>query len=110
MEAQTPREKEIRALIREHARGRTTWEEIAGRDGIAVSTLSWWRSEIRRRDRLRSEVQHDRFVEVEIDASVAASSSDPFELVLTDGRSVRVPAGFDASDLGRLLEVIDGTC
>ena len=110
MEAQTPREKEMRAFIREHDRGRTTWQEIADREGIAVSTLRWWRSEIRRRDRQRIDGQHAGFVEVELDGSLVETDACGFEIALSSGRVIHVRHGFDAAELRRLLEVVDTPC
>ena len=110
MEKPTPREREIRALVLEHERNGLSWASIAAREGMAPGTLSWWRSEIRRRDRARGNRSNERFVEVEI---AAATLSDPlaaFELVLPDGRVLRIPPGFGVEDLRRLLAMLDGSC
>ena len=109
MQDQTPREKEMRAFVREHDKGRLTWAQIADREGIAISTLNWWRSEIRRRDRDRVTDSRADFVEVEI-STATETSPIVLEIVLLDGRSVRVPSGFEAADLRRLLAAIDAQC
>ena len=109
MQDQTPREMEIRACVREHDKGGLSWEQIADREGIMLSTLKWWRTQIRRRDRERMAEPGDDFVEVDL-STVVRSSTSVFEVVLLDGRSVRVPAGFDSTELRRLLAVIDGSC
>jgi hypothetical protein len=109
MQNQTPREREMRAFVREHDKGRLTWAQIADREGITISTLNWWRSEIRRRDRDRPTNSGGDFVEVEL-STAAQCSPAVLEIVLLDGRSVRVPPGFDSADLRRLLTAIDAPC
>jgi hypothetical protein len=42
-----------------------------------------------------------------IDAVSAGSNKQPIEVVLVDGRRVRVPAGFAAEDLARVLAVLE---
>ena len=106
MQKPTPRELEIRALVREHDRRGVSWASLAEREGMALGTLSWWRSEIRRRDRERTRLEVDRFVEVDVAASGIPVSMPSFELALPDGRVLRIPAGFDLEDLRRLLTAL----
>jgi hypothetical protein len=44
MQEPPSRELEVRALVREHDRRGLSWAAIAEREGMALSTLSWWRS------------------------------------------------------------------
>lgn len=110
MQRPTPRELEIRALIREHDRKGLSWAALAEREGISLGTLSWWRSEIRRRDRERVPLEVEQFVEVDVVRPVTTGSASTFELALPDGRVVRIAAGFDPEDLRRLLAVLDAPC
>jgi len=45
---------------------------------------------------------------VEIAADHGAAAPERFELVLAGGRTVRVPFGFDATELVRLVQVLEG--
>jgi len=92
--------------------------EFAARHGLKVGTLSHWSW------RLRSEQARDpatpgpqpsprsngvpsslaplSFIEVQ-----AALTEERFELELTDGRRLRIPTGFEATALQRLLGVLE---
>jgi len=45
-----------------------------------------------------------------VEVRVEAGRRSGFEIVLCGERKVRVPAGFNATDLGRLLAVLDPSC
>jgi len=78
--------------------------EFARQIGVGPETLSRWRRE------LRSVAAEDtgpalaKIVEVR---SARAPAEDRFEVGLGDGRSVGVPAHFDADALARLLRVLE---
>jgi hypothetical protein len=61
-----------------------------------------WRRELAERDALRP-----AFVPVQVVGDESDGASDLLELVLAGGRRVRVPAGFDAATLRRLLAVLE---
>jgi transposase len=67
---------------------------------LSQASFYSWRRELSKRDARRP-----RFVPVQMlgDEDRAA----PLELVLSGGRSVRVPGGFDAATLRRLLAVLE---
>lgn len=46
---------------------------------------------------------------VRLDAIHAAEPSAPLEVLLGMGRVIRVPVGFDAATLGRLIGVLEGS-
>jgi transposase len=88
-------------------------EEFAVREGVAVSSLRWWRW------RLGSEAKKTRayaplaraagvsgpaFVEV----GSPSTSASSYEVVLANGRVVRVPASFDDAVLARIISVVEG--
>ena len=49
-----------------------------------------------------------RFHPVRLVGGNAGEGGEAIEVVLVDGRRVRVPAGFVASDLERVLAVLEG--
>ncbi len=90
--------------------------------GIPVSTLQWWRSARqvrgggggRQSKRLPGRGRPRGLVEVvgssRRDGEGLRRSLGVFEVELASGRTVRVPAGFDAEALGRLVRVLEAPC
>jgi hypothetical protein len=90
-------------------------EEFAVREGVAASSLRWWRW------RLASEAKKTRayaplakaagltgpaFIEVGSPQSTSTAGS-PYEVVLANGRVLRVPTSFDDRVLARLISVVE---
>ena len=50
----------------------------------------------------------DAYVPVQVVADAVSPQSSALEVVLTDGRTVRVAPGFDAATLRQLLAVLEG--
>jgi hypothetical protein len=48
-----------------------------------------------------------KFVELTTRSSSAPAPAPAFEIVLRSGRTVRVPGGFDAGELARLVGVLE---
>jgi len=91
-------------LVESWMRGDGSQAEIAERAGMSKQTFSWWCR------RLRSESgPPSRFVAVDVapERDVEAAA---FEVVLGGGRRVRVPRGFDALELSRLLVALEAPC
>ena len=61
-----------------------------------------WRRALARREALRP-----AFVPVKVVGDEGAKAGDLLELVLTGGRRVRVPVGFDTATLQRLLAALE---
>lgn len=93
-----------------------TAAEFASRHGIAAASLKWWKWRLgsrggegaAKRQRSRSlartaaaAISPLTFVEM-----TAAVRSEALELVFPNGLCIRVPAGFDAPALERLLDVL----
>jgi len=103
----TPRAREMRALVSQWRTSGLALASFARDRGVVPATLSWWRWELRRRAQARRSPAPPAFVGVQVvDAPVAARPL-PFEVVLRGRRIVRVPAGFDAAELGRLLGALE---
>jgi hypothetical protein len=75
---------------------------FAADHGLDAQRLYIWR----RRLRGSAEAERSNFRELIVRPSVVGDDGGRFEIVLTSGTTVRVPASFDADALMRLLEVV----
>lgn len=107
-------EKKYRELLAQQEREGLSREEIAAQAGIKPSTLTWWRSELKRRAREhgRAEANTAALVPVTIrevaptTCVVRATTPVTYEVVL--GRRVlRVPRGFEAAEVHSLVRVLE---
>jgi hypothetical protein len=117
----TEKEQRYRDLLEEHGASGKTLVEFAAEKGLSLSTLSWWKGEIRRREAIR----HGRPVPrrrryrrrppqlVPVTVAGAEAPSLPaghFEVSLPGGAAVRVPFHFDAESFKRLVSVLREAC
>lgn len=93
-------EETYRAAFAEHAAG-TSLDELARRLGVTRSTLKWWKSRLKRRDKAKA------FLPVRVVDSPAPSSPRPFEVEHPSGALIRVPPGFAGDDLTRLIRALE---
>jgi len=98
----TPKAREMAALMAEYERSGETMMEFAERHGMKLSTFSSWRQELRKR--LAKPAPKTEFVEIG-----DANGSRLLELSFANGVKVKVPNGFDAAELERLVRVL-GRC
>ena len=88
-------------LVAEWQAGDLTQQAFAKRKGIAPTTLSWWAC------RLRREAREQRaLVPVDVVADAPAACGE-FRIEVA-GRTVFVPASFDAAALRRLVTALEG--
>ena len=73
------------------------------RRGLTVASFYAWRRVLQRRD-----AEKAAFVPVQVLADPVPTQTSTLEVVLTDGRTVRVAPGFDAATLRQLLAVLEG--
>jgi hypothetical protein len=73
------------------------------RSGLALPTFYAWRRTLERRAREKA-----AFVPVQVVADAVPDRASALEVVLSDGRTVRVAPGFDAATLRQLLAVLEG--
>ena len=110
----TDREREMRRLLAECEASGLSKAVFARRRKLNAGTFGWWSSEIRRRDARRARSRRAPRSEPPsvVDVVVREDAATPalFEVELGGGRRVRVPAGFAAEDLSRLLTVMEGQC
>ena len=96
----------MRPLIEEWRRGSASQAEVARRHGLNPGTFAWWCAQLGGR---KGRAATPRLVAVDVvDRGRVATQAEAFEVVLAAGLRVRVPAGFEAGDLRRLLEVVRG--
>ncbi len=104
------REEWMRALLEEYEQGGETQREFCERYGMSVSSLQWWKRELKKRPRRPApeQVERPRFVAVDVleGAGRSPSSDECFELALESGETLRIPQSFDAASLERLLGVL----
>jgi hypothetical protein len=92
-------------LVAEWQAGDLSQKAFARRKGIATTTLSWWACRLRREARERGALVP---VDVVDDPSAGAGE---FRLEVAGGRTVFVPASFDAGALRRLVSALEeGAC
>ena len=74
------------------------------REGLNQATFYRWRWELKRRDQLKP-----TFLPVRVIADKpAAPAGGGIEVVLANGRCLRVAAGFDPQTLVRVVELLEG--
>ena len=73
------------------------------RRGLTVASFYAWRRVLRRRA-----AEKAAFVPVQVVADPVPTRTSALEVVLTDGRTVRVAPGFDGATLRQLLAVLEG--
>jgi hypothetical protein len=91
-------------LVERWRRSKLTAREFAAREGIAPSTLAWWKWRLGSKTERRSQVA---VVPVEVVPVRAPTTETSVEVVLGNV-VVRVRSGFDAQTLGRVLDVLEG--
>ena len=96
--------------VDEYLHGELTLREYCNHHQLNRSTFGYWRRQVgeqARRSVPKPSVQIVRLDVVEVGESAAARNATPFELVLGNGRLVRVPVDFDAAALERLVSVVE---
>jgi hypothetical protein len=86
-------------------------EQFAAELGINAGTLKFWQYKLnkaKREDAKPPRASKEKAPTVPAFVEVRSAGSDArFELELSNGRRLRVPVGFDAKALERLLAVLD---
>ena len=89
-------------LVEEAQASELTKKAFAQQRGLSPATLSWWTSRLRREARAPAAL-----VAVDIVDDAPACAAD-LRVELAGGRTVVVPAAFDASVLRRLVAALEG--
>ena len=102
----TPNEQKERQWRRRIAQWRESGlsvREFCGRHQLAEPTFYAWRRHL-----LQRAADPPAVVAVQVVADRPAPKASILELVLADGRAVRVPPGFDPATLRQLLIALEG--
>jgi hypothetical protein len=76
---------------------------FCARHGLASASFYAWRRVLQRRA-----AEKPAFAPVQVVADAVPAQASALEVLLTDGRTVRVAPGFDAATLRQLLAVLEG--
>lgn len=92
-------------LVAEWHAGDLSQKAFAAQKGIVPTTLAWWTSRLGREAR-----EQAALVPVDVVDDAPASTRE-FRVEVAGGRTVIVPASFDAAALRRLVSALeDGAC
>jgi hypothetical protein len=97
------KERQWRRWIGEWQASGLSVRAFCERRGLALPTFYAWRRTLERRA-----AEGPAFVPVQVVADAAPTQAGALEVVLPDGRTVRVAPGFDAATLRQLLAVLGG--
>ena len=75
---------------------------FCARRGLSQQSFYAWRHELQRRDSEKA-----LFVPIRLQNDDPAAASQTLEVLLAGSRRIRVPAGFDAATLRKLLAVLE---
>ena len=95
------KERQWRRWIARWQHSRSSVAAFCARHGLSPARFYAWRRTLQRRD-----AQPAPFVPVPVVPDRASTPASPLEVVLTDGRLVRVSPGFDATTLRQVLAVL----
>jgi transposase len=97
------KERQWRRWIGEWQASGLSARAFCQRRGLTVASFYAWRRVLQRRA-----AEQVVFAPVQVVTDAAPAQTSALEVVLTDGRTVRVAPGFDAATLRRLLAVLEG--
>ena len=100
--ARPSREPHWRQVIARWKRSGLSVRAFCGAEGLNPMTFYWWRRELERRDQ-----PQPAFLPVRVLAETTGPSTVGIEVVLANGRSVRVSAGFDSRTLAQVVELLE---
>jgi hypothetical protein len=84
--------------------------EFATQEGLKAGSLSHWKWRLARRTGQRAEaprIEPLKFVELTAALPATSKRAPSFKVLLRSGRAVRIPMGFDAAELARLVDVLE---
>src|SRR5262245_10059428 len=97
------KERQWRRWISQWQTSGLSVRDFCARHGLATASFYNWRRVLERRA-----AEEPAFVPVQVVADAVPAQASALEVILADGRTVRVAPGFDAATLRRLLAVLEG--
>jgi hypothetical protein len=98
------RPEQVEAVLAAYETSGLTQRQFAERAGVGYSTLTYW---LRRRRPGAPAVRSSGWVPVEVNREARCCST--YQVDCADGTRVRIPSGFDPTEVRRLLDLI-GVC
>jgi hypothetical protein len=92
-----------RLWINEWQRSGLSVQAFCARRGLAAPSFYAWRRTLQQRAAAPT-----AFVPVQVVADAVSPQASALEVVLSEGRTVRIAPGFDAATLRQLLAVLEG--
>lgn len=124
MKTKQPRKSETKRVARSRAEWRAevrSWqrsgqpaEQYASEHDLSKGTLLWWSCQLRKEQgvrpagRRRSAKAKAAFLPVKVREAPVEPDEGSLEVVLANGRRVRICGRFDAERVGQLLAVVEG--
>jgi len=93
-----------RALVRGRAGSGLTIREWCRKHGVSVAAFCWWRRELVRRD---AEPSRTTFLPVRVVPDIVPESHGGIEILLSDGRRIRLHGHVDRQGLADVLSVLE---
>ena len=104
-------DSERQKIITEYKTSNSSQACIATRHGISKATIQNW---LRAHRESRAKEKPQKLLPVRIFDSVcreaSCSSERAFEITLKSNRQLRVPPGFDSTEVGILVKILEETC
>jgi transposase len=97
------KEQQWRRWIRQWRASGLSVRAFCARHGLATPSFYHWRRVLDRRA-----AEKAAFLPVQVLADASPARASALEVILADGRAVRVAPGFDAATLRQLLAVLEG--
>jgi hypothetical protein len=97
------KEQQWRRWIHDWRASGLSVRDFCARHGLATASFYNWRRALERRV-----AEELAFVPVQVVTDAVPAQASALEVVLVDGRAVRVAPGFDAATLRQLLAVLEG--
>jgi len=97
------KEQQWRRWIDQRRASGLSVRDFCARHGLATASFYAWRRVLERRA-----AERPAFVPVQVVADAVPTQARTLEVVLTNGRTVRVAPGFDAATLRQVLAVLEG--
>jgi hypothetical protein len=102
------REQDWRRVLDRWKRSGLTVRAFCRAEGVNEPMFYWWRRELRRRDQPQPQ---PAFLPVRVLADQPEAPAGTIEIVLANGRTIRVPVGFDPHTLRQVVALLeDGGC
>jgi len=98
------KERQWRRWINQWRASRLSVRDFCARHGLAPARFYHWRRVLER----RAAEEPAAFVPVQVVPDAMPAQASALEVILADGRTVRVAPGFDAATLRQLLAVLEG--